>query len=110
MKITYCDKCGYYKEIEAILFDKCPNCNTPLIIDDEEADEVIARELDENGCIKSKPSYFKDKETTTQQAKLKKIYDQIYYKNAHKKFEKMGKITDDEVVNFLIDLWRGKIK
>ncbi len=106
MKLTYCDKCGYYKEVEAILFDRCPNCNTPLIIDDIEADENIARELDKNGIIISKPFDFKDNLISLRKEQNWESIETKLFKLDHAKFKSMGKITDDEVVDFLIDLWK----
>ena len=40
MYTLYCDRCGYYEERDYIITTKCPNCGHPLIIDNENEDEV----------------------------------------------------------------------
>ena len=47
MKYIYCNNCGYNEEVKAILFDKCPKCNSFLIIDDEEADNEMPDIIEE---------------------------------------------------------------
>jgi len=47
MYIMRCDKCGWWEERDSVLITKCPNCNSPLIIDLEADEDINPTELGE---------------------------------------------------------------
>jgi len=111
MKLLYCEKCGWWQEVEVILFSKCKRCGNPLIIDDIEADEKLANELEKGLPISDLPFDYKEKVielkkefTIVRNTKIEHI--KFKREKDHKKFEKMGKITNDEAIDFLIDLYK----
>ena len=50
-----CDNCGWSKEANIIIYNKCPNCNYNLYIEDEYEDDNISEAIiSENNLVAEK--------------------------------------------------------